>query len=82
MIRNYTLLERLSALSDDILVSVEEVAEITGFARVTVQQRRIKGFPLPLADIHRLKWRLGDIRAWIRARNQTTEVGARKKASA
>ena len=70
MIGNYTLLERLSTLSDDILVGIEEVAEITGFARLAVQQRKIKGFPRPITGAHRFKWQLSNIRAWIRARTQ------------
>lgn len=70
MSRNYQLLERMSNLSDDILVGVDEVAELTGFARVTIQQRRIKGFPLPLVNVRRLRWRLGDIRAWGRVSSQ------------
>lgn len=68
MSRNYTLIERLLSQNDDILLGVEEVAELTGFARCTVQQKKIKGFPTPLAGIRRLKWRLGDVRAWIRSR--------------
>lgn len=66
MSRNYQLLERLSSVSDDVLVGCEEVAELTGFAKVTIQQRRVKGFPRPLSSIHKLRWRLGDIRRWIR----------------
>lgn len=65
--RDYELLERLEKLGDDVLVGVEEVAAITNFAPVTIQQRRIKGFPLPLPGPRRLRWRLGDIRAWGRA---------------
>ena len=66
MSRDYRLLERLSGVSDDILVGCDEVAELTGFAKVTIQQRRIKGFPQPLAAIRKLRWRLGDIRRWMR----------------
>lgn len=66
MSRNYLLLERLSNLPDDILVGVDEVAEITGFAAITVQQRRIKGFPAPIPNVRRLKWQLGKIRQWVR----------------
>ena len=78
MVRNYTLIERLASLPDDVLIGVDEVASLTGFAEVTVQQRRIKGFPSPLSGVRRLKWRLGDIRAWIRIRTQTPPVDARK----
>lgn len=85
MIRDYQLIERLSSLSDDILVGIEEVAAITGFAQITVQQRKIKGFPIPLEGVRRLKWRLGDIRAWIRTRTEQPQATARfckKRASA
>lgn len=78
MDRNYTLLERLTPLPDDVLVGLDEVAALTDFAKVTVQQRRIKGFPTPLAGVRRLKWRLGDVRAWIRARTQQRTVKAGK----
>lgn len=73
MTRNYTLIERLASLPDDILIGVDEVASLTGFAEITVQQRRIKGFPNPLTGVRRLKWRLGDIRAWIRTRTQQVD---------
>ncbi|MBI5897900.1 MAG: hypothetical protein HZB40_01570 [Rhodocyclales bacterium] len=84
MIRDYTLVERLTSLPDDILIDVDEVVALTGFARVTVQQRRIKGFPSPLTGVRRLKWRLGDVRAWIRARTQQPQNASRygKKALA
>lgn len=70
MIRDYLLIERLTPLPDDILIGIDEVAALTGFARVTVQQRRLKGFPTPLEGVRLLKWRLGDVRAWIRCRTQ------------
>lgn len=65
MSRNYELLSHLSGASDDILVGVDEVAALTGLARLTIQQRRIKDFPAPIPAIRRLKWRLGTIRKWI-----------------
>lgn len=78
MIRDYLLIERLTLLPDDILVGIDEVAALTGFARVTVQQRKIKGFPRPLTDVRRLKWRLGDVRGWIRDRTQQPEKSAKR----
>lgn len=71
MERDYQLLERLDKLGDDVLVGVVEVAAITNFAAVTIQQRRIKGFPMPLPGPRSLRWRLGDIRAWGRAPIET-----------
>lgn len=79
MMRDYKLLERLTPLPDDILVGIEEVAALTGFAHITIQQRRIKEFPSPLAGVRRLKWRLGDVRAWIRVRTQPLEKSRQRK---
>lgn len=64
MERDYSLLESLSKLGDDVFVGVIEVAALTGFAPITIQQRRIKGFPAPLPGTRKLRWRLGQIRAW------------------
>ncbi len=64
MERDYSLAERLSKLGDDVFVGVTEVAALTGFAPVTIQQRRIKGFPAPIPGTRKLRWRLGQIRAW------------------
>lgn len=64
MERNYQLAERLERLGNDVLVGVEEVAALTGFAPITIQQRRIKGFPLPILGPRKLMWKLGVIRAW------------------
>ncbi|MCK9200929.1 MAG: hypothetical protein M0P59_03400 [Gallionella sp.] len=64
MERDYSLAERLSKLGDDVFVGVIEVAALTGFAPITIQQRRIKGFPAPLPGTRKLRWRLGQIRAW------------------
>lgn len=62
--RDYGLAERLSRLGDDVLVGVPEVAALTGFAQITIQQKKIKGFPAPLSGTRKLRWRLGQIRAW------------------
>jgi len=76
--RNYTLLERLTPLPDDVLIGIDEVAALTDFAKVTVQQRRIRGFPTPIDGVRRLKWRLGDVRSWIRVRTQQRIVKVEK----
>lgn len=74
--RNYRLAESLERLGDDVLVGVEEVAAFTGFAPITIQQRRIKGFPTPIPGPRKLKWKLGAIRAWGR-----TPAPAQQKSS-
>jgi predicted DNA-binding transcriptional regulator AlpA len=63
--RNYQLLAHLCELSDEVLVNAEEIAELTGLAPRTVQQRRLPNFPQPMPRMRRLRWRLGDIRAWM-----------------
>lgn len=75
MERNYQLAERLERLGDDVLVGVEEVAALTGFAAITIQQRRINGFPLPIPGPRKLKWKLGVIRAWGRKPVAAPEKG-------
>ncbi len=69
--RDYALASRVSRLDDDVLIGVAEVAAFTGFAEITIRQRRIKGFPAPFAGLNRLRWRVGDIRTWLRAGTQT-----------
>ncbi|CAB3805319.1 hypothetical protein LMG28614_06182 [Paraburkholderia ultramafica] len=73
--RDYALASRVSRLEDDVLIGVAEVAAFTGFAEITIRQKRIKGFPAPLTGLNRLRWRVGDIREWLRAgaRTQRTE---------
>jgi predicted DNA-binding transcriptional regulator AlpA len=66
MERNWQLLESLSKLGDDVLIGTREAAALTGFAHSSIQQRRIKDFPAPLPGQHRLRWHLGQIRAWCR----------------
>lgn len=77
MERDYQLVERLNKLGDDTLVGVVEVAALTGFAAVTIQQRRIKGFPTPIAGPRLLRWRLGEIRNWGREPVPVTQKAKR-----
>lgn len=77
MERDYQLVERLTKLGDDTLVGVMEVAALTGFAAVTIQQRRIKGFPTPIPGPRLLRWRLGEIRNWGRVPAPVTQKAKR-----
>lgn len=79
MERNYDLIEKLKKMEDDVLVGVAEVAAFTDFAPVTIQQRRIKGFPSPLPGLRRLRWRLGDVRAWGRIPSSEVLPPAKQK---
>ncbi len=63
--RDYATAALLSQCSDDVLVSPAEISALTGIAKATVEQRRLRGLPAPIPDIRLLRWRLGDIRAWM-----------------
>jgi len=79
MERDYQLIECLSKLGDDVMVGVQEVAALCDLAPITIQQRRTKGLPAPIPGPRRLRWRLGDIRTWIRGRAQQASAGRRKE---
>jgi len=64
MERDWTLAAKLSRLSDDVLVGVEEVAALTGFSKITVRQQRLRDFPDPIECCRVLRWRLGQVRNW------------------
>lgn len=66
MERDYQLLEQLTKLGDDVMIGVHEVAALCDLAPITVQQRKTKGLPAPIPGPRRLRWRLGDIRAWMK----------------
>lgn len=75
--RDYALAERISKLGDDVLVGIHEAAAVSGLSPLSLQQRRVKTFPRPLEGLRRLRWRLGDIRAWMRAANPQESGGPR-----
>lgn len=64
--RDYDLAAKLSKAGDDLMVGVEEVAAVMGLSPITVRQRRLAGMPAPLGGVRTLRWRLGDIRTWMR----------------
>jgi len=64
--RDFERLEIICRLPDDVLVGINEVALLTDLSPITVQQRKLRGFPSPIQHIRKLRWRLGDVRTWIR----------------
>lgn len=64
MDRDWELLDRLSKLSDDVLIGVKEAAALTGFAEISIRQRRVTTFPSPLPGLRHLRWHIGQIRNW------------------
>lgn len=74
MERDWKLLEKLSRLGDGVLVNVKEAACVTGFAAVSIQQRRVKNFPKPISTGPSLRWTLGQLRSWGAAEQQQSSA--------
>lgn len=64
--RNYDLAAKLSRAGDDLLVGPEEVAALSGLSASTIGKRKVASMPSPMPGVRRLRWRLGDIRRWMR----------------
>lgn len=62
---DYETILKIQKLGDDVLVGVAEVAALTGFSLLTVRQRKLPGLN-PVPGLSRLRWRLGDLRQWMR----------------
>ena len=62
---DYETIQKIQKLADDVLIGVAEVAALTGFSALTVRQRKLPGLE-PIPGLSRLRWRLGDLRQWMR----------------
>jgi hypothetical protein len=62
---DYETIQKIQKLGDDVLIGVVEVAALTGFSILTVRQRKLPGLE-PVPGLSRLRWRLGDLRQWMR----------------
>lgn len=62
---DYETIQKIQKLGDDVLIGVVEVAALTGFSILTVRQRKLPGLD-PVPGLSRLRWRLGDLRQWMR----------------
>lgn len=62
---DYETIQNIQNLADDVLIGVAEVAALTGFSVLTVRQRKLPGLD-PVPGLSRLRWRLGDLRLWMR----------------
>lgn len=67
---DYETIQKIQKLGDDVLIGVVEVAALTGFSILTVRQRKLPGLN-PLPGLSRLRWRLGDLRQWMRSGPQS-----------
>lgn len=62
---DYETIQKIQKLADDVLIGVAEVAALTGFSALTVRQCKLPGLE-PAPGLSRLRWRLGDLRQWMR----------------
>lgn len=62
--RDMKLAAEISRLGDDAWIGSRELSALTGFSLTSIQQKRVE---LPPADprFRTLKWRMGDVRAWM-----------------
>lgn len=65
--RDYAQAAQLLNCPDELHLSADEVALLTGYSLETVRQRRVRNFPRPIGPGRLLRWRLGDVRAWLAA---------------
>lgn len=71
--RDYTNAALLLQCADDFHMTAEDVELLTGYSANTVRQRRLRNFPHPVGQGRLLRWRLGDVRAWLASPNATCE---------
>lgn len=72
---DYETIQKIQKLGDDVLIGVAEVAALTGFSILTVRQRKLPGLE-PVPGLSRLRWRLGDLRQWMREGPQYISTSA------
>ena len=72
---DYETIQKIQKLGDDVLIGVVEVAALTGFSVLTVRQRKLPRLE-PVPGLSRLRWRLGDLRTWIRTSNTESRDSA------
>lgn len=63
---DHELIHQLSRYDDDTYINVFEMAALTGFSPHSIRQRKIKALPKPDTRVKALRWRLGDVREFIR----------------
>lgn len=63
--RDYERAAQILKCGDDLLLTTQEVALLIGYAPETIRQRAVPFFPAPLSAGRLLRWRLGDVRAWL-----------------
>ena len=63
--RDYSKAALLLQCADEFHLTPEDIELLTGYSAETVRQRRLRNFPPPLQHGRLLRWRLGDVKAWL-----------------
>ena len=71
--RDYELLKTLTEMGDDTWIGPTELACLLGYAERTIKQRRAEIPPPDNRAKRHLRWRLGDVREWLRTTNPRPE---------
>ena len=67
MQRDFDRAARILQCGDELHLTADDVSLLTGHSTETVRQRKVRNFPHPLPVGRLLRWRLGDVRAWLNA---------------
>jgi hypothetical protein len=70
----FELARYIGQLDDNALIDADEFAAITGFSPNSIRQKKVSGLPNPDARIGRLRWRLGNVRAWVQGGSVTVKT--------
>ncbi|MGZ5799706.1 MAG: hypothetical protein ACXWJZ_03650 [Burkholderiaceae bacterium] len=72
LVRNYDLAAKIAKFHDDMLLGSEELAAFLGVSQDSIQTGRVITPPRVSGFTRKLKWRFGDVRAFIRDQSKTS----------
>jgi predicted DNA-binding transcriptional regulator AlpA len=79
--RDYAKIRELLLCPDAVHISLEEAALLTGYKPETLRQRKVKNFPAPVGPGRLLRWRLGDVKAWLEEPSKRPDSLAKEERS-
>jgi len=65
MQRDFDRAARILQCGNELHLTADDVSVLTGYSSDTIRQRKLRNFPHPLPLGRLLRWRLGDVRAWL-----------------
>jgi hypothetical protein len=63
--------ELLKTAPDEFLVDAEVFSLLSGYAKSTIQQRRLPNQPATVTGLRLQRWRMADVRRWLAATNMS-----------